>query len=125
MHRPQDLLTQVSSGMPVTRAPRFLTSDMNFFIKPIIYQSCEKVNFIEKSNIVVLFIQSTDLRDFFIAQLKLKRESLGEVSEDDIELTEELVEEDKVEAKEISLEIKFTEKVLRYITTIYLHVDYT
>jgi hypothetical protein len=56
--------------------------------------------------------------DFFIAQLKLKKESLGEVSEDDIEFSEnennqEMADEDKVEIKDVPLQIKFTEKVVK------------
>ena len=56
--------------------------------------------------------------DFFIAQLKLKKESLGEVSEDDIEFSEnennqEMADEDKVEVKDVPLQIKFTEKVVK------------
>jgi hypothetical protein len=43
---------------------------------------------------------------------------LGEVSEDDIEFSEnennqEMADEDKVEVKDVPLQIKFTEKVVK------------
>ena len=61
--------------------------------------------------------QNTDLRDFFVAQLNLKKKSLGEISEDDIELSESesnpemAEEEDEVDDKDVPLQIKFIEKV--------------
>ena len=51
--------------------------------------------------------------------MKLKKESLGEETNDDIELPEgeneqEIVNEDKVDVKEVALHVKFTIKVHRH-----------
>lgn len=77
----------------------------------------------EKDKIAKKIIENTDLKEFFIAQLKLKTTSLGDVSDDDLEEEEveangadQSEEEEKSNEKNVPQHIKFTERVLEKCT---------
>lgn len=64
-------------------------------------------------------VQTTKLREFFVSQMKLKKTSLGEVSDEDLETesadvnaTEYTEDEGKTDVKEVPQHITFAEQVL-------------